>query len=186
MGNRVFDRARVNVGNGTYGTINVFQFDNKSVGVLNIGNFCSIAPDVSFLIDGEHTYTSLTTYPFKQRYLNRKEISNSKGNIYVDDDVWIGYQATVLSGVHIGQGAIIAAGAIVTNDVPPYSIVAGIPAKVIKYRFPKEICTILHANLNFSKIRENITEEQIQLLYSNVENVSAEYVEDIISKIMKG
>lgn len=67
------------------------------------------------------------------------ESGPQKGNIDVEDDVWIGLNATICAGVHIGQGAVIAAGAVVTDNVPPYAIVGGVPAKIIKYRFTKEL-----------------------------------------------
>ena len=62
-----------------------------------------------------------------------------RGSIIIDDDVWIGYRSTILSGVHVSKGAVIAAGAVVTHDVPPYAIVAGVPARVIGYRFSEEM-----------------------------------------------
>lgn len=93
---------------------------------LQIGNFVSIAQEVIFLLDAEHYVKHLSTFPFKVKYLNNaKEEAFGKGDIIIDDDVWLGYRSTIMSGVHIGQGAVIAAGAIVTKDVPPFSIVGG-------------------------------------------------------------
>ncbi len=156
MGSRMYDFNRVSVGNGTYGTINVIQFDNDSSGNLKIGHYCSIAPEVSFVIDGEHNYKSVSTYPFKQRYLGGKDTSETKGDILIGDDVWIGYRATILSGVKIGQGAVIAAGAVVVSDVAPYTIVGGVPAKVIRKRFTDDVIEQLikldYSKLNISKI----------------------------------
>lgn len=169
MGDRLFDRNKVTVGNGTYGTINVIQFDLNSRGKLKIGAYCSIAPEVSFLVDGEHSYNNLTTYPFKTRYMNNLEdVSESKGNIILEDDIWIGYRATILSGVHIGKGAIIAAGAIVVNDVPAYAIVGGVPATVIKYRFDKEVRDLLNKKLDYKKINKTFIDTRIDLLYKNI------------------
>lgn len=68
-----------------------------------------------------------------------KHEATSKGDIVVKDDVWIGYGSIILSGVHIGQGAVIAAGSVVSHDVPPYAIVGGVPARLIKYRFSEEM-----------------------------------------------
>lgn len=80
----------------------------------------------------------------------------TKGKIILDDDVWIGDQVLVLSGVHIGKGAIVAAGCVVTKDVPPYAIVGGIPNKIIKYRFSKQIIQKLqgidYSGIDLSKI----------------------------------
>lgn len=171
MGSIMYDFNRVSVGNGTYGTINVIQFDNNSKGNLKIGNYCSIAPDVSFVIDGEHNYKLISTYPFKQRYLGGKDVSESKGDIVIGDDVWIGYRATILSGVKIGQGAIIAAGAVVTKDVPPYAIVGGVPAKVIKYRFePKMIEELL--KIDYGKLSKEDIEKHIDDLYTELKDPS--------------
>lgn len=82
------------------------------------------------------------TYPFQQNFKGKYE-AQSKGKIVVEDDVWIGAGAVVLSGVHIGQGAIVAAGAVVANSVAPYSIVGGVPAKLIKFRFDMKTVEVL-------------------------------------------
>ena len=82
----------------------------------------------------------------------------------MDDDVWIGENALILSGVHINQGAVIGAGAVVVNDVPPYAIVGGVPAKVIKYRFEKEIIEIL-LNIDFKRINKIEIEKYIDKFY---------------------
>lgn len=79
----------------------------------------------------------------------------SKGDIIVDDDVWIGYGATILYGVHISQGAIIAVGAVVTKDIPPYAIVGGVPANILKYRFSKEIIQEL-LKINYEHLKLQI------------------------------
>ena len=88
--------------------------------------------------------------------------SLSKGDIKVDDDVWIGYGATILSGVHIGQGVVVAAGSVVTRDVPPYAIVGGVPANVIKYRFSsdliEELLMIDYSKLTKEEIKKHITD----------------------------
>ena len=154
MGN-IFDRNMVTVGKGTYGELNIKQFQ-KSNGKLKIGNYCSIAPNVTFLLDGEHDYNNISTYPFKDKFFGENE-TLTKGDIIVKDDVWIGYGATILSGVCIEQGAIVGANALVTKNVPPYAIVGGVPAKVLKYRFDNEKINILLNNLDYSKI----TDEQI-------------------------
>jgi len=126
------------IGRYSYGELNIVTFDDKSK--LKIGNFVSIAQNVKFLLDVEHHIDRISTFPFNAKVLNNV-VSEcfSKGDIIVDDDVWIGYGATVLSGVHIGKGAVIAAGALVTRAVEPYSVVGGIPAVHIKYRFSEEL-----------------------------------------------
>ena len=95
----------------------------------------------------------LMTYPVQELITRDGLDAGSKGDIQVDDDVWIGCNAMILSGVHIHQGAVVAAGAIVTKDVPPYAIVAGIPAKVVGYRFEEELREKL-LKIDFTKIDE--------------------------------
>lgn len=113
---------------------------------LIIGKFCSIACGTKFLFNcANHTLKSLSTYTFPLFYeeweLEKSNITtawDNKGDIVIGNDVWIGYEAVIMAGVHIGDGAIIAARAVVTKDVPPYTIVGGTPAKEIRKRFDAE------------------------------------------------
>lgn len=113
---------------------------------LIIGKFCSIACGAKFLFNSaNHTQTSLSTYTFplffEEWELEKKNVTkawDNKGNIIIGNDVWIGYDAIILSGVTIGDGAIIGARAVVTKDVPPYTIVGGVPAKTIRKRFDEK------------------------------------------------
>ena len=113
---------------------------------LIIGKFCSIACGVQFLFNSaNHTKKSLSTYPFPIFYeawdTSVSEITeawDNRGDIVIGSDVWIGYEAVILSGVRIGDGAIVAARAVVTGDVEPYTIVGGVPAKPIRKRFTPE------------------------------------------------
>ena len=110
---------------------------------LVIGKFCSIACGAKFLFtSANHTLRSLSTYPFPLFFeewgLDKAHVAqawDNKGDIVVGNDVWIGYEAVLLSGVTIGDGAIIGTRAVVTQDVPPYTIVGGVPAKPIRRRF---------------------------------------------------
>lgn len=114
---------------------------------LIIGKFCSIACGTKFLFNcANHTLKSLSTYTFPLFYeeweLEKSNITtawDNKGDIVIGNDVWIGYEAVIMAGVHIGDGAIIAARAVVTKDVPPYTIVGGTPAKEIRKRFDAEV-----------------------------------------------
>lgn len=113
---------------------------------LVIGKYCSIACGAKFIFtSANHTLRSLSTYPFpiffEEWELEKKNVAaawDNKGDIVIGSDVWIGYEAVILSGVRIGDGAIVAARAVVTKDVPPYTIVGGVPARPIRRRFPDE------------------------------------------------
>lgn len=118
---------------------------------LQIGKFCSIACGAKFLFNSaNHTLSSLSTYPFPLFFeewgLEKKDVTKAwdhKGDIVIGNDVWIGYEAVILAGVTIGDGAIIGTRAVVTKDVPPYTIVGGVSAKPIKKRFPEETISAL-------------------------------------------
>lgn len=125
------------VGTATYGAVKLCAYGDTCR--VRVGSYCSIAPDVTFVINNEHPLDRISTYPFRDMLLGEGSEAQSKGGIVVDDDVWIGYGATILDGVHIGQGAVIGAGALVAKDVPPYAVVGGVPAKLIKYRFDEDL-----------------------------------------------
>ena len=118
---------------------------------LIIGKFCSIACGAKFLFNSaNHTLSSLATYPFPLFFeewgLEKRNVAESwdnKGDIVLGNDVWIGYEAVIMAGVTIGDGAIIGARAVVTKDVPPYTVAGGIPAKPIKKRYPEETIAAL-------------------------------------------
>ena len=112
---------------------------------LTVGKFCSIACGAKFLMtSANHAMASLSTYVFPIFYeewdhgMRVTEAWDRRGGITVGNDVWIGYEAVILSGVTIGDGAIIGARSVVTKDVPPYTIVGGVPAKTIRRRFDQE------------------------------------------------
>ena len=114
---------------------------------LIIGRYCSIACGAKFMFtSGNHNMTSLSTYPFpifdEEWGLNGANITdawNNDGDIVIGNDVWIGYEAVIMQGVHIGDGAIIGTRAVVTKDVPDYTIVGGVPAKEIRKRFSEDV-----------------------------------------------
>lgn len=163
---RICRAAVVSIGNYTYGPIDLVSANDEYT--LMIGNYCSIGEDVRFILAMEHYTNHISTYPFKVMCIkSERDEAISKGDIIVDDDVWIGQRATILSGVHIGQGAVIAAGAVVTKDVPPYAIVGGVPAKVIKYRFTPEIIEKL-MKIDYSKLDKETVEKNIDKLYEPV------------------
>lgn len=113
---------------------------------LIIGKYCSIACGARFLFNSaNHTMRSLSTYPFPLFYdewehgMRVDKAWDNKGDIVIGNDVWIGYEAVIMAGVTIGDGAIIGTRAVVTKDVPPYTIVGGVPAKPIRKRFSEDV-----------------------------------------------
>lgn len=116
---------------------------------LIIGKFCQIAAGVEFVMNGaNHQMNGISTFPFytlEGWEMNPPELSELpfKGNTVIDNDVWIGQNTTILPGVHIGNGAIIGANSVVGDDVEPYSVVAGNPARMIRKRFDEELIGLL-------------------------------------------
>ena len=103
----------------------------------------------------------------------------AKGDIILEDDVWIGHSAIIMSGVTLGQGSIVAAGAVVTKDVPPYAIVGGNPAKIIKYRFEREVIEKL-LKFDFSKLSNEVVKDKLSVLYTHI---TKENVEEILQNL---
>lgn len=143
-----------------------YPFVNKDK--LIIGKFCSIACGTKFIFNSaNHTLKSLSSYPFPIFYeewdstMNVCEAWDNKGDIVIGNDVWIGFEAVIMSGVHIGDGAIIGTRALVTKDVPPYAIVGGIPAQIIRKRFEdpviKDLLKIQWWNWSTEKISKKLT-----------------------------
>lgn len=131
--------GEVEIGNNT-----VINGPNSEIHTLlhpvNIGSFCSIAGNTS-IRDHNHNFKSCTSYFIKHHVLGGKYGDDvvSKGPVVIKNDVWIATQTVILSGVTIGNGAVIGANSVVDKDIPPYAIAVGSPAKVIKYRFDEEI-----------------------------------------------
>lgn len=120
---------------------------------LIIGKFCSIACGAKFLFNSaNHALASFTTYPFPIFYdewgtgQQVTDAWDNKGDIVLGNDVWLGFESVVLAGAHIGDGAIVATRAVVTRDVPPYTIVGGVPARPIRKRFSDEVIELLQAS----------------------------------------
>ncbi|EOT2959482.1 CatB-related O-acetyltransferase [Clostridium perfringens] len=136
--NKITDLNKIIVGKKTYGPLNVYTWGDNNERLI-IGNYVSIANDVKFILGGNHRYDILSTYPFKVKLGVNNIEAYSNGKIEICDDVWIGMNSMIMSGVTIGRGAVVAAGSVVTKNVEPYSIVGGNPCKLIKYRFDKEL-----------------------------------------------
>lgn len=133
-------------GDGTYD--NGAKVWRWSAAKLEIGKYCSIARNVDFILDeGYHTCSEVTNYPFinnltlDSELLSIRKTFNQKKGIIIGNDVWIGMNAIILPGVRIGNGVTIAAGSVVNKDIADYTVVGGVPAKVIKKKYSNETIT---------------------------------------------
>lgn len=151
-----------------HSTIGDFSYlgTNSRLIYAHVGKFCSIAGNCAIGM-GTHSINNISTSPIFTAKKNAVGISWSRENKYEEykviemgNDVWIGQRVMIMGGVHIGNGAVIGAGAIVTKDIPPYAIAVGVPARVIRYRFPQEQIDALLAHpwwdLPEEKLRERI------------------------------
>lgn len=169
-----FPLDKVTVGKLTYGSIHAISYGGNSE-FPKIGNCCSIADEVTFLLGGGHRLDCVSTFPFRGKLVGDVE-AMTKGPIVLEDDVWIGFGATVLSGVTLGKGSVVGAGALVCGDVPSYAIVAGIPAKVIRYRFDDETRARLAA-IDLGKVDAAFARKEIELLESPLDDGVLELLE---------
>ncbi len=135
------------IGRGSYGDLTVRSW--KEGTTLTIGQFCSIAAGVKVFLGGEHRTDWVTTFPFPALWRDKAgHIAGhpaSRGDVVIGNDVWLGADSVVMSGITIGDGAVIGARAVVTRDVPPYGIVAGNPARLVRYRFDPQTIARLQA-----------------------------------------
>ena len=157
--------TKLEIGEYTYGEKNITIKDWNSHHTVKIGKFCSISQNLIIYVDGNHRTEWISTYPFAAKGFNvqqtrPKEWRVSKGDVTIENDVWIGSDVTIMSGVTIKNGACIGANSVVTKNVPPYTIVAGNPAKIIRKRFTDdEIESLLKIkwwNWDNKKIQDNV------------------------------
>lgn len=171
VGSFMFPKGVVEVGHASYGLLNVQSLYASPDEKLSIGNYVSIASDSLFLLGTNHQTDTITTYPLHSKLIGRTPLDAlSRGPIIVEDEAWIGSNAIVMSGVRIGKGAIVAAGAIVTKDIPPYAIVGGNPAKIIRYKFSEDIVEEL-MSLKLIDVPVDWFKSNISLMYTKIESV---------------
>lgn len=140
-----------------------------------IGNYCAIGRYLRIIASNHNTNLPMIQGKFYKEVFNQELIGIRKGSVTIGSDVWIGDNVTILGNVMIGDGACIGAGSVVTKNVPPYAITAGVPAKVIKYRFRKEIVDLMMAikwwNWSDEKIVKNKSFFNTNLNESDVESI---------------
>lgn len=173
----------IKIGVGTYGMLNIHSFTEESGERLIIGNYVSIASNVNFILGGNHQINHITTYPLKSRLFNQKFWLDcqSNGPIIIEDEVWIGTEVIILSGITVGKGAIIASGSVVTKDVPPYSVVGGNPARIIKLRLEKNIVDKLQ-HISLIDFDEEVIKNNIDLFYNPI---NEENIDEVVNKLME-
>lgn len=170
------NRARINRGVRVVNSV-IGRYSYIGIGTwvceTDMGDFCSIASSVNIGL-GNHTMDYLSTSPIFTEVQNATGHSWTKTSaalpfkrVTIGNDVWIGYGALVVGGVKIGDGAVVGAGSVVTKDIPPYAIVAGVPAKVIRYRFSEETIHSILANpwwkKSDSELKKSIADFQVHL-----------------------
>ncbi|OTP66748.1 Vat family streptogramin A O-acetyltransferase [Caballeronia sordidicola] len=146
---------------------------------LIIGKFCAIAKGAQFIMNGvNHKLSGISTYPFQIFGNGWEKVMPSlsdlpyKGDTVIGNDVWIGYDALIMPGVRIGDGAIVSSRSVVTGDVAPYTIVGGNPAKTIKARFAPEAVARLQATAWWDRPVETITRHLEQIVSGDIERLS--------------
>ncbi|GGE49934.1 CatB-related O-acetyltransferase [Actibacterium pelagium] len=138
-------RRFLTVGRNTYGVRNIHLLEWGEGARVSIGAFCSIASNITIMLGGNHRTDWITTYPFghiNQETLGGEGIEghpSSNGDVVIGNDVWVGMGTTIMSGVRIADGAVVAAHSVVTKDIGPYEIWGGNPAKLIRKRFADEV-----------------------------------------------
>jgi lipopolysaccharide transport system ATP-binding protein len=142
------------IGKWSYGNPKIYRWNWKNK--IYIGKFCSLGPEIKIIIGGNHrtdwvstSQLPADTFNFEDTFLNAQKIKNynySKGDLHIENDVWIGGFSIIFSGVRLGNGSVVAAGSVVTKDVEPYTIVGGNPAKLIKKRFTSKQINFLNSS----------------------------------------
>jgi acetyltransferase-like isoleucine patch superfamily enzyme len=172
----IYPSKIISVGKHTYGSLEIHTW-GEAEQRLEIGSYVSIAGGVKFILGGNHRMNTFSTFPFKAKFCGERVDSLSKGKIVIEDDVWIGTDALILSGTHIGKGAVIGARAVVSGKIPAYAMVVGNPGRIIKYRFDKKIINNLE-QIDFNNISEKFIKDNIDFLYKPL-------TQDVLETILK-
>lgn len=178
--------ASFDIGEKSYGKPTILFSGSGSK--LQVGKFVSIADDVVIMLGGEHRIDWITTYPLNEYFSEWSTIKGhpaTKGDVIVGNDVWIGREVMILSGVSIGDGAVVGSGAVLTKDVMPYSIVAGNPAKHIRFRFGAETISELMAMAWWDWTDELLREAAPYLLSNDVHSLRDFHQKHLKSKFVK-
>jgi len=164
------------IGDWTYGSPDIPWGDEG--GTLTVGRFCSFADEVKILTGHEHRLDWVSTYPFAVAFPDVEGLpfpARTKGHVVIGHDVWIGTGALIMSGVTIGNGAAIGARSVVTHDVPPYAVVAGVPARVLKFRFDESTIAALQKVAWWDWPEQKIKEALPLLMSADVKGFLAKY-----------
>ena len=168
------------VGSNTYGHDGIKIIHGNEGKKLRIGKFCSIAEGVTVFLGANHRVDWFTTFPFghyKETEFPKVKKDHghpsTKGDVTIGNDVWLGTSCTIMSGIKIGDGAVVAANSVVTKDVPPYTIVAGNPAKQIRKRFSDEVINKLLELKWWNKSESEINEISDILCSNDIEKLNS-------------
>ncbi len=171
----------VNIGRHTYGIPRIYWWGEKAN--LNVGKYCSIANDVEILLGGNHRVDWVSSYPFPafRQWKSNTPLADcctSNGSVLIANDVWLGRGCVILSGVTIGNGAVVGANSLVASNIPDYAIVGGNPAKIIRMRFSEDQINKLNRIAWWNWSDEKVKSDVDQLLNSNVDLFISKYCLD--------